>query len=128
MRSYRDLLVWQRALQMAESAYMFAALLPRDERFGLVSQIQRAAVSVSANIAEGHERRSTREYLRFMAIAFGSLAELETLVELSLRLYRLSDTNADGVLALADETGRMLRAIETTIRSRIEEPGALASL
>ncbi len=116
-RSYRELVVWQKAMMLAESAYAIASLLPDIERFGLANQLRRAAVSVPSNIAEGHERRSRAEYRRFIAIACGSLAELETQLELILRLYRVDEESMKHVAGLADETGRLLRSIERALRA-----------
>ena len=120
--NYRELVVWQKAISLAEAAYAVAALLPDSERFGLSSQIRRAAISVPSNIAEGHERRSRAEYRRFIAIACGSLAELETQLELASRLYRFDHAVLTPAGALADETGRLLRSIERALRvPRISE-------
>ena len=115
-KSYRELVVWQKAMSLAESAYAVAGLLPGNERFGLCSQIRRAAISVPSNIAEGHERRSRAEYRRFIAIACGSLAELETQLELANRLHHFDQATLTRSLALADETGRLLRSIERALR------------
>jgi len=114
--SYRELVVWQKAMSLAESAYAVAGLLPDSERFGLCSQIRRAAISVPSNIAEGHERRSRAEYRRFVAIACGSLAELETQLELANRLHDLNHAILAQASALADQTGRLLRSIERALR------------
>jgi len=114
--SYRELVVWQKAMSLAESAYAVAGLLPDSERFGLSLQIRRAAISVPSNIAEGHERRSRAEYRRFIAIACGSLAELETQLELANRLYRIGHAAVTPATLLADETGRLLRSIERSLR------------
>jgi len=103
--SYRELVVWQKAMSLAEAAYAVAGLLPDSERFGLSSQIRRAAISVPSNIAEGHERRSRAEYRRFIAIACGSLAELETQLELANRLF-----DAAKKPALLDELADRKRA------------------
>ena len=116
-RNYRELVVWQKAMALAEAAYAVANGLPDMERFGLSAQLRRAAVSVPSNIAEGHERRSRPEYRRFIAIACGSLAELETQVELIARLYCIEESAAGRVAALADETGRLLRSIERSLRA-----------
>src|SRR5687768_12050599 len=86
IQSHRDLKVWQLGMVIAESVYDVTKLFPSDERFGITSQLRRAAVSIPANIAEGHARSSTKEYLRHLSIALGSLAELETLLDLSSRL------------------------------------------
>ena len=79
VKCYRDLLVWQRTMGLVVATYRLAARLPPDERFELSSQIRRAAISIAANIAEGHGRASTKEYLWFLSVAKGSLMELETL-------------------------------------------------
>ena len=86
LRSYQDLKVWQRALDWAQGVYGATRSWPSSERFGLTSQVRRAAVSVAANIAEGAARRTTGEFLQFIGIAKGSLAEAETLLILSERL------------------------------------------
>jgi four helix bundle protein len=86
IRNYRDLAVWQLGMDIALQVYQATKDFPTDERFGLTSQLRRAAASVPANIAEGHARSSTRDYLRYIAIAIGSLAETATFIELAGRL------------------------------------------
>lgn len=81
VKSFRDLTVWQRAMELVVECYGLAAKLPRDERFGLTSQLQRAAVSIPANIVEGHGRAKTQAYVKHLSIATGSLTELQTLIE-----------------------------------------------
>ena len=83
---HKDLEVWQRAIDLVSDVYVLSATLPPDERFGLTSQMRRAAVSVAANIAEGAARVSSAEFARFVSIARGSLAELETLIHVACRL------------------------------------------
>ena len=85
IRSFRDLLVWQKAMDLADSVYDVTAVFPKEEVYGMVSQLRRAAVSIPSNIAEGQGRNSTGEFLHFLGIAFGSLCEVETQIELSLR-------------------------------------------
>jgi four helix bundle protein len=104
-------------MALAEVAYSIAQALPAVERFGLAGQMRRSAVSVPANIAEGHERRSRAEYRRFIAIACGSLAELETQLDLVQRLYESNPANLTRAIGLADEVGRMLRSIERSLRA-----------
>ena len=118
---YRELVVWQKAMLLAESTYAVARSLPESERFGLCTQLRRAAVSVASNIAEGHERRSRADYRRFVAIACGSLAELETQLELAWRLHTVDAAIMGPAQSLADETGRLLRSIERALRSEISE-------
>ncbi|HEX3150288.1 MAG TPA: four helix bundle protein [Gemmataceae bacterium] len=86
LQSYRELNVWQRAMDLVESVYQIGNRLPKTERFGLTSQMQRAAVSVPANIAEGYGRAHRGDYLRFLSIARGSLCEVETYLILVQRL------------------------------------------
>src|SRR5262245_48278962 len=90
VKSYRDLLVWQKAMNLVVESYRLANQLPKSELYGLTSQIQRAAISVPANIAEGHGRDHLGDYLRHLSIANGSLMELETHLLLIHRLAYLS--------------------------------------
>ena len=119
---YRDLLVWQRGMDLTSSVYALSLDLPQHERFGLTSQLRRAAVSVPANIAEGHQRSSTKDYLRFLSIAGGSLAELETLVILAGRLYSLSTCSTQALLDQADELGKMLRSLQQRLEAKLSLP------
>ncbi len=86
IKTFRDLVAWQRAMQLAKELYGATTNMPERERFGLTSQMRRAAVSVPSNIAEGYARQSTDDYLRFLRIARGSLAELATQIELSAQM------------------------------------------
>jgi four helix bundle protein len=122
VKSYRDLVVWQKAMDMTSLAYRVTAELPVDERFGLTSQARRAAVSVPANLAEGHRRSSTKDFLRFVSIAAGSLAELETLIELATRLYSIRSTSLEELVSSADEVGRMLRGLQQKLEERLSSP------
>ncbi|WP_296751268.1 four helix bundle protein [Thiobacillus sp.] len=106
--SYRDLSVWQLAMQLTESVYTITRSFPQSELYALANQLQRAAVSIPSNIAEGHARNTTRDYLRFVSIAMGSLAEVETQIELAARLNYLGIEQRDALFATTDELGRML--------------------
>ena len=123
-RSYRELVVWQKAMDLAASAYAVADMLPASERFGLANQMRRSAVSIPSNIAEGHERRSRADYRRFIAIACGSLAEFETQLSLAQRLHGIGSDATAQAESLADETGRLLRAIERALRNTVAEEHA----
>lgn len=122
IRSYRDLAVWQKAMDLTSLVYRVTAELPADERLGLIAQARRAAVSVPANIAEGHRRSSTQDYLRFLSFSAGSLAELETPIELASRLYSIQSTHLDELVGSADEVGKMLRAIQQRLESKLPNP------
>ena len=91
INSYRDLTVWQWAMRLAEGVYRATSTFPNKEIYALANQLQRAAVSIPSNLAEGHARSSTKDYLRFISIAMGSLAELETQLELSARLNYIDE-------------------------------------
>ena len=116
IKSYRDLVVWQRAMDLVENIYRFSRCLPSSERFGLTSQMQRAAVSIPANIAEGHARRSRREYLQFVSIASGSAAELETHLAICERLGYDKDQTLGMLYEQARGVGRMLIALELALK------------
>lgn len=116
--NYRDLQVWRRALDWAESIYHATARWPKDERFGLISQIRRATVSVASNIAEGAARRSTGEFIQFVGMARGSLAEAETQLLLAERLGYLSELDARRLLTVAGEISRMLVSLSGSLVRR----------
>ncbi len=117
VRSYRDLRVWQQAMDLAEATYRATEQFPEDERYGLVTQLRRATVSVASNIAEGHAR-STGDYLRHLLISNGSLTEIETQLLLSARLGFLSAELADSLLQTCDQVGRMLGGLRKSLRAR----------
>jgi four helix bundle protein len=119
LRSYRELTVWQRAMDVVEEVYALSEGFPDGERFSLTQQMRRTAVSIPSNIAEGNARRSTKDYARFVSIAIGSLAELETQVEIATRIRYLDDSRSSSLLSELDEIGRMLRAIETKLRDYV---------
>jgi four helix bundle protein len=110
VQSYRDLIIWQRAMEFTAEVYRLAKKLPRDERFALTAQLRRAAVSVPSNIAEGHARQG-REFKSFLSIARGSLAESETQLLIAAQASYLSQNDIAHALALAEEIRRMASAL-----------------
>jgi four helix bundle protein len=116
--SYRDLLVWQDAMTLAETCYRVTSAFPREEMFGLTAQIRRAASSVPANIAEGHGRDGTRSFVQFLRISQGSLKELETHVLLAERVSILGSAPCAEVLSRCEELGRMLRSLIRSLERR----------
>jgi four helix bundle protein len=120
IQSHRDLHIWQLGMQVAEDVYSLTKAFPADERFGLTSQLRRAAVSVPANIAEGNARDSTKDYLRFLAIAVGSLAEVETFLELATRLGFGDPSQIRAIEDLIGEECRMLRGLQRSLRARLK--------
>lgn len=118
IRSYRDLKVWERAMDLVFESYKLTNSLPKSEIYGLVAQIRRAAVSIPANIAEGHGREHLGDYLHHLSMANGSLMELETHFLIAQRLSLLKDGKIDAVLTLAAEVGRMLAGLTRRLKDR----------
>jgi four helix bundle protein len=116
VRCYRDLLVWQRAMDVVEATYRLAARLPPDERFELSSQLRRAAVSIAANIAEGHGRASTKEFLWFLSVAKGSLMEVETLAIAAQRLGFAPGADTEQFLHATAELSKMLAGLRRALQ------------
>ena len=111
------MVAWQEAMALVESVYRDTASFPKDEMFGLTVQIRRCAVSVPSNIAEGAARNSSREWVHFLGIACGSLAELETQLELAIRLGL---TTADVIsFKHADRVARLVRALRKSIKAKL---------
>ena len=111
IRSYRDLRVWREAMSLAVAAYKFSSSLPSDERFGLISQIRRAAASVPANIAEGYGRESEGAYVQLLRIGQGSLKELETHLLLTEAVDLTNSTAIEPLISQCDTVGRMLHGL-----------------
>jgi four helix bundle protein len=121
--SFRDLVAWQKGMELTTDVYQLAGGLPADERFGLTSQLRRASVSVPANIAEGYGRGSLQDYVRFLRIARGSLYEVDTLLTLSLRLRFIGQPAYDSTKRLLDETERILAGLLRALERRLPPPG-----
>ena len=111
LSSYRELIVWQKSMDLAARIYTITRSYPAEERFGITSQMRRAATSIPANIAEGQARRSTGEFLQSLGIARGSLAELETFLTLSERLEFLAKMDSESFLNACAEINKMLHAL-----------------
>jgi len=116
--TYRSLNVWQKAMELAERCYVATRPFPKEEQYGLTSQIRRCAVSVAANIAEGYGRDSDGSFVQFLRVSQGSLKEFETHVILSERIGLMQETEAVAPLDRADETGKMLRGLIASIQVR----------
>lgn len=115
-RSHRELRVWQEAIGLVEIIYRLTATFPKDEQFGLINQMRRAATSVPANIAEGAARGGTRELLHFLSIAKGSLSELDTHLEVAKRLGLLVD--AHDAQNKIDQVSALILALAKSLKSR----------
>ncbi len=119
IKSYRDLTVWQKSMDLVVSCYHESSRFPDSERYGLTSQLRRSASSVPANIAEGWGRGSSKEYLRFLSIAYGSLVELETHIQIAARLEYMDETKAHSLLEQSNEIGKMISGLKKSIQNRL---------
>ena len=122
-KSYKDLIVWQKGMALAKFVYQLSARFPVDERYGLISQVRRAAVSVPSNIAEGQARHTTKEFLQFLSHAMGLLAELETQLMLSVELRFTNEQGVAPGLKEIDELQKMIVAL----KRRLEVGSPLAT-
>lgn len=115
VKSYRDLKVWQRGIGISKLTYKLVKDFPKDETYGLNSQIRRCAISIPSNIAEGHARSYTKDFLRFLSIAQGSVAELETQLILAQEFKFGDNSKIQTLMNELDEVGRMLNALKTSL-------------
>jgi four helix bundle protein len=118
IRSYQDLEVWQMAMTLAEDCYRVTGEFPRDEIYGMTSQIRRAAVSIPANIAEGYGRDQTGSFIQFLRIAQGSARELETHLILAGRVRLVSDAALPNLLVTCERISKMLRSLVRSLEAR----------
>ena len=122
LKSYKDLLVWQRAVDISVEVYAISASFPKEEVFGLTNQIRRASNSISLNIAEGYSRNSAKAYLNFLNIAQGSLFELESGIILAERLQFSVSENLNNVFNLITQVSKMLRSLMNKIEEKTLNP------
>ena len=118
IRSYRDLDAWKLSMTLAEGCYRFTETFPKSELFGLAAHIRKSAVSIPSNVAEGHSRRSRVAFANFVGIAMGSLAELETQIELARRLGMGQEEDAVSLLESAGDVGRILHGLRSALVNR----------
>lgn len=116
MSSYKDLLVWQKSIQLVTEVYRLSKTLPKEEIYGLVSQMQRAAVSIPSNIAEGHDRNSDKEFSQFLCVARGSLAELETQLIIAKNLDYINQEQMTNISNNCYEIGKMINGLLKRIK------------
>lgn len=120
--SFRDLKVWQLGMELSERVYRLTSTFPPEEIYGITSQLRRSITSVPANIAEGHGRDSTKEYLRHLSIAVGSLCEAETFVRLAVQLGYTEQRQVEALLETIEEEGRMLRGLQRALGRKQRQP------
>jgi len=119
IQSFKDLLVWQKALTLSVLCYELTKAFPKDEMYGMTAQIRRASVSVPANIAEGHGREHTRSFIQFLRVAQGSLKEPETHLMLAEQVNLAPAAALAPAYAMTDEIGRMLRALIRALQEKL---------
>ncbi len=115
MFRFEKLMVWQKAVDLAETVYEATRSFPADERFGLTSQLRRAAVSISSNIAEGSSRSSNVDFVRFIQISYGSLMEIISQLHIAKRLQLIDESTFQEISSQADEVSRMLSGLRTSL-------------
>jgi len=118
VKSYRELIAWQKAMDLAVQVYELTKTFPREEIYGLTSQLRRAAVSVPSNIAEGQGRRTTKEFQRFLGYAYGSLQEIETQIMLAARLGYVRDEQESQLLEQWAEVGKLINGLSNALRRK----------
>ena len=117
MHNYRELKIWQKSIELTQSVYQLTFDLPSNEKFGLVSQLQRASVSVASNIAEGSSRDSQKEFNYFLSLAIGSLFEIDTQIVIAKSLDFIKEKESDKILNQVLELIKMTRGFQKTIKS-----------
>lgn len=117
-KNYRDLIAWQKAMDLVEMAYKATGQFPKEEIYGLTNQLRRAVVSVPSNIAEGQGRNSANDFRRFLAISHGSLREAETQILIAERLHYLNEAQTERLMSLAGEVGRLIQGLSNSLEGR----------
>jgi four helix bundle protein len=115
VKSYRDLIVWQKSMDLVEAVYKVTQSFPKEEAYGLTAQLRRAAVSIPSNIAEGQSRKSSKEFLHHLFISYGSLSELETQIQIAERLTYLQNEDAQRLLEKSAEVGRLTNGLARSL-------------
>ena len=115
LKSYQELIVWHKAMDLVEEVYLVSGSFPREELYGLTSQLRRAAVSVPSNVAQGQARQTTADFLRHLSIAYGSLLELQTQMLTAIRLAYLSKERCSDVLSKSAEVGRVMNGLISSL-------------
>lgn len=119
INSYKDLIVWQKAMELAEEVYLLCKHFPKDEQYAFTNQLHRAVVSIPSNIAEGKGRTSKAEFLHYLSVANGSLAEVDTQLLLAVRFGYLNQNQVEKALGLREEISRMLTSLRSILQQSI---------
>ena len=119
IRTFRELEIWQLGIDLITHVYKTIRTFPKEEVYGLTLQMKRSAISIPSNIAEGQSRWSTKEFLKFLSIAKGSLSELETQLILAQRLNYLSEDNLNKIIELTNEIGKMISGLRKSLLKKL---------
>ena len=119
IKSFRDLLIWQKSMNLVTDIYQVTRNFPQAEMFGLTSQLRRASISIPSNIAEGYGRNTSKDYLRYLQIALGSLYEIQTQLEIAFNLHFLEIFDFNKMISLCLEIERMLTSLIAKIKAKI---------
>ncbi|MBA3679793.1 MAG: four helix bundle protein [Bacteroidetes bacterium] len=119
MSTYKDLIVWQKAIQLVTDVYALTKTFPADERFGIISQINRAVISVPSNIAEGWSRELSKNYLQFLRVSRGSLMEVETMILISKNLNYINEKDFIEINKKTEEVGKILQGLIKSVQQKI---------
>ena len=122
LKNFRELIVWQKSYQLCLEIYRITRSFPKEEKYGLISQVRRAAVSVPSNIAEGYGRKTTPDYVRSLYVAYGSNCELETQILLSRDLLYINKEDSKKIQENIEEVERMLKALIKSLEKRYSTP------
>ncbi len=121
VKDYRDLIVWQKAMDLVETIYQTTRGFPREEIYGLTSQIRRAAVSIPSNIAEGNGRNTTRDYVHFLGMVYGSVKEVETQVLIAERLQYINSDDSNRLVHMTTEIARLISGLAASLKRKIPQ-------
>jgi len=118
LKNYRGLIAWQKAMELVETVYRLTRRFPKEELYGMTTQIRKAAVSIPSNIAEGQGRRTTPDFLHFLSIANGSLKETETQVLIAQRLHYINEQETSEAVNLTTEVGKLIHGLINSLRNK----------
>ena len=121
VKDYRDLIVWQKAMDLVETIYRTTAAFPKEEIYGLTSHVRRTAVSIPSNIAEGNGRNTTRDYLHFLGMAYGSVKEVETQVLIAERLRYIDSSHSSRLVQMTAEIARLISGLVNSLNRKVAQ-------
>lgn len=116
VKNYRDLIVWQKSIDLVTTVYEITKLFPKEEVYGLTSQLRRAVISIPSNIAEGEGRESKKEFFQFLSIAYGSLREVETQILIAERIKYIDESVCNALIEKCSEIGKLINGLKKSLQ------------